>query len=270
MAIEPAINKMPHPSLAAQGSRVWDRLWRHVPSIEKDDTLLARERDGHRWGELSRQIKGTFGSLAGLRTIELGAGRGDLSVLLAQEGAKVTLLDASAKAHDQARKRFDRLGLEAEYVTGDMLGSLEGQAGRFDIAISSGVVEHFEEDQRTRTLAAHHTVLRPGGMAIVSVPHAWCFSYRLWKLYLETRGWWPYGMEIPYSKKELARRALDAGFGRVETSAYGFWQSVGDHWVKNILHRSVDLSGKRSVLDNMFGMTALCFGWRTRSELVGR
>jgi len=269
MATEPAIEKMPLPSLAAQGARVWDRLWRHVPSVEKDDTLLARERGGHRWCEIVRQIEGTFGSVAGLRTIELGAGRGDLSVLLAEHGAKVTLFDASEQAHEQARKRFRRLGLDADYVKGDMLGSLSKQAGQFDLAISSGVVEHFEDDQRTQTLAAHHAVLRPGGMAIVSVPHSWCFSYRLWKLYLETRGWWPYGMEIPYSQKELTRRACEAGFGRVETSAYGFWQSVGDHWIKNIFHRSVDLSGKRSVLDNTFGMTALCFAWRTRSESAG-
>jgi cyclopropane fatty-acyl-phospholipid synthase-like methyltransferase len=270
MASEPAIDRLPLPSLSAQGAGVWDRLWRHAPSAEKDETLLARERAGHRWREIRRQIEGTFGTVRGLRTIELGAGRGDLSVILAECGAEVTLLDASERAHRQARERFDRLGLDANYVTADMLGSLDEQAGRFDLAVSSGVVEHFEGEQRARALAGHHAALRPGGMAVVSVPHAWCLPYRLWKLYLETRGWWPYGMEIPYSQGELSRRAMDAGFGRVEVSAYGLWQSVGDHWLKSIFHRKVDLSLKRSRVDNWLGMTALCFAWRTRSETAGR
>jgi len=269
MAQDPTIKSVSLPSLAAQGTRVWDRLWRHVPSVAKDDAQLERERDGFRWREIVRQAEGSFGSLRGLNCIELGAGRGDLSVLLAQHGANVTLLDASDRAHEQAKGRFDRLGLHAEYVIADILGPLEEWSGRFDLALSSGVVEHFENGQRTKTLTAHHEVLRPGGMAVVSVPHAWCISYRLWKRYLEVRGWWPYGMEIPYSKRELNRRAREAGFGRVEVHAYGFWQSVGDHWMKNIFHRPVDFSGKRSILDNLFGMTALCFAWRTRLTTVG-
>ena len=124
------------------------------------------------------------------------------------------------------------------------------------------MVEHFRGRHRTDALRFHHDVLRPGGIAIVSVPHAHCPTYRLWKLYLEKRGWWPYGMEIPYSKRELSQRARDAGFDRAEVVAQGFWQSVGDHICKSLLHSKVDLSRRTSILDNVMGMTALCFAWR--------
>ena len=56
---------------------------------------------------IDRYLNNAFGRIKGLNTIELGSGRGDLSVLLAERGANVTLLDASDAALEQARERFD-------------------------------------------------------------------------------------------------------------------------------------------------------------------
>ena len=123
--------------------QVWDRLWRHVPSAARDDELLTRERRSPRWSLFVARLEATFGSLVGLRTIELGSGRGDLSVLLAERGADVTLFDASDVGLDQARRRFDRRNLPASFVRGDLLGPLDEWTGQFHVALSSGVIEHF-------------------------------------------------------------------------------------------------------------------------------
>lgn len=247
---------------ASEASGVWERIWRNRPTVERDDGLLARERAGPRWGEIVEQLEQTFGQIKGLRTIELGSGRGDLSALLAERGAEVTLLDANTTALDQARWRFDRLGLDAAYVQGDMFEPPSSLVGSFDVALSSGVIEHFTRAERTHAIRAHYDVLTSGGLAVVSVPHAACVPYRIWKLYLELRRRWPYGFEEPYGHRELARRAREAGFDSVHTCAFALWHSISSHWARGLFGFDVDWANRRSRLDNALGLILLMFGQR--------
>jgi SAM-dependent methyltransferase len=241
---------------------VWDRLWRHCPADAKDDALLAREERSPRWSAIVERLERTFGSVAGLKTVELGSGRGDLSALLARHGANVTLVDTSKKGLAQAARRFERLKLSASFKHADMLSALSSDSGGFDVALSSGVIEHFKGADRTRSVGAHFDILRPGGMALISVPNAWCPPYRLWKCYLELRGWWPYGVEIPYTPRELVRLAYNVGFSRVETCSFGFWQSIGDHLGRGLIGRRADWVDRPSRMDASMGMTLLAFAWR--------
>ena len=249
-------------SSTAATSKVWDRLWKYAPTDERDDALLARERRTLRWATIQDRLVSNFGSLRGLRTIELGSGRGDLSVLLAQAGADVTLLDSSRRALDQAQKRFGRLGCSACFERGDLFAPPAHLLGSFDVALSSGVIEHFEHDVRTQAFRAHADVLNHRGLGIISVPNAWCPSYRLWKFYLELRGWWPYGIEIPYSRREMFRRARVGGFTRIEVAGAGFWQSVGDHLGRGLLGRGPDWAAWSSRLDRVMGMSLILLGRR--------
>ena len=248
-------------STRAVGEAVWDRVWRHRPSEAKDDALLARELASDRWRLVMDRVVSRFGAFQGLRTIELGAGRGDLSVLFAQRGADVTLLDCNESALTAAKERFARLGLDARFVKGDLIDDRVAPPHPFDVSLSAGVIEHFKGAHRTAVIRAHRDVLVPGGMAIVSVPNSWCVPYRVWKAYLGLRGWWPYGMEIPYSKAEITRRALDAGFDRVETHGLHLLQSIGDHWVKRLSHKSPHWASRSCMLDQWMGSILLMFGW---------
>lgn len=257
-------------SASAPSHAVWDRLWARPLPEGKDDALIERERRSRRWTMIVRQLNTTFGPGRALRTIELGCGRGDLSVLLAQRGARVTLFDASARALDQARARFDRLKITADYKQGDLLGSLEELSDRYDVALSSGVIEHFENDDRTRVVRAHHDVLRPGGLGVISVPNAWCIPYRLRKWYLELRGWWPYGLELPYAKRELLRRARAAGFARTQATCLRFDRSLRlpvETGAPSGTTGGSDGTGappdRSNVLDTVMGLVLILFGWRS-------
>lgn len=238
---------------------VWDTLWHHEPTAARDDALLARERRHPRWHAIRAKLTARFGAVEGLRAVELGSGRGDLSLLLAEQGASVTLLDASPRALAQARKRFQRHALDAEYVEDNLLGTMEQWHGAFDVAISSGVIEHFRGPDRTRAIAAHRAVLQPRGIAVISVPHACCPSYRIWKAYCELRRCWPYGFERPYSRKELLARGAQAGFTNMEVAGMGFWQSVGDHLGKGIIGRGPDWAARTSAFDRRWGSTLVLF-----------
>ncbi len=252
------------PPAGSAGDAVWNRVWQHAPSHSKDRSMLDRERRSPRWKRIVGELTREYGAIAGLRTIELGSGRGDLSVLLAQHGARVTLVDHSQSALDAARERFQRLGLKAEYCRGNLLGDLSGWRDRFDVSLSSGVIEHFTGKDRSQAIDGHRKVLRRGGCTIISVPHSWCLPYRFWKMYLELRGWWPYGLEQPYSKREITDRAIYVGFQRITALTHSFWQSVGDHWIKGLLKRNVDWSTHVSRLDEYMGLLLLMIAYRDR------
>lgn len=240
-------------------SPVWEKLWSREVPAERDDALLARERGSPRWALIIDKLTRTLGRINGLRTIELGSGRGDLSALLAQLGANVTLLDANQKALAAAEQRFTRLKLHANFCSGDLLNLDTNLHNQFDVAISIGVIEHFKGEARSAAIRSHYDSLKPGGMAIISVPNAWCPPYRLWKKYLELRRCWPYGMEIPYSRRELARRAALTNFTDITVHGLGFYQSLSDQWARNVFHRQVDWMHDRSILDNQLGLMLLMF-----------
>ncbi len=122
---------------------VWDRIWRYQPSDARDDAMLQREEASPRWQLVVDRLERAFGSINGLQTIELGSGRGDLSILLARRGAQVTLLDRSERALEEASKRFARLGLPARFEQADLLTRSDSREGRFDVSLSIGVIEHF-------------------------------------------------------------------------------------------------------------------------------
>ncbi len=266
MATTAVIDRPSESLTQAARTEVWKQVWTHVPSDEKDDAALARELRSPRWKALVSYVNRHLGTLVGQTTIELGSGRGDLSVLLAKHGARVTLADYSEKALELARKRFHRLGLHAEFLHHDMLSGNDAVKHRFAISLSSGVIEHFQDTERAASVKAHHDVLRPGGLTMISVPHSHCFPYRLWKSYLELRGWWPYGVEIPYSKREMLSLATRAGFHDPTVTCTNFWQAVGDQWGRNILGAGPDWIEKPSRLDHRFGFNLLLFGQRNRDN----
>lgn len=241
---------------------VWERVWRYRPSDERDDALLAREQSGQRWRLVVDRLEAAFGTVRGLRTIELGSGRGDLSVLLARSGAVVTLLDQHAGVLAEAERRFDRLGLPVRCVRGDLFEGPGHHVAECDVAVSLGVIEHFRGTARTRAVAAHLQAVRPGGMVIISVPHAWCLPYRLWKLEKELRGTWPYGMEIPYSRRELRSRAQQAGLERIESHTFGFRHSLQSHWVRRWIPAAADGFQRTSRFDSLMGFVLLMFARR--------
>ncbi|MBI1826377.1 MAG: methyltransferase domain-containing protein [Planctomycetes bacterium] len=250
----------PSPDVRGAPADVWSRLWERTRTTNGHDALLQRERACPRWQLIKDRLLGIFGTIKGLRTLELGSGRGDLSALLAEAGAKVTLLDASKTALCHAKARFGTLGHAAQFRLGDLFALSGDLRGRFDVVLSSGVLEHFVGGARKRGIVCHKYALRDGGVAVISVPNAACLPYRVWKLYLELRGWWPYGLEAPFTRAELLRCAEQAGLEHTVVDGIGFWQSTGDHIARGLCKRSVDWSNTKSRFDAAMGMSLLLMG----------
>lgn len=205
-------------------TQTWDKLYAN-PDMALANQRLETERGRRRWQTYSAYLDRQYPGQT-LSAVELGAGGGDLSILLAQAGHKVTLVDFSPEALGHARQRFESLGLEAQFIQADVFEFMQTHAGRFDLSGSLGVAEHFSGQKRNDIIGAHQSVLRVGGTAFISVPNARCLPYRLWKLYLEARGCWPYGYEAPFSPRSLARFAKRNGLAPCHVYQTGFTASI--------------------------------------------
>ena len=183
----------------------WDSVWRREISLEEDVYGIVREERSARWPRIEREVTDAFGSFQDLRVIEIGAGRGSISALMAKNGALVTILDYSEASLVWSREFFLRQGLRAEFVQEDALRIPAYMRGKYDIAMSFGLAEHFNGEERKRILGSHFELLREGGLIFISVPNKFNPPYRLYKWAAELVGSWPVE-EYPFSRKEI--RAL--------------------------------------------------------------
>lgn len=239
----------------------WQKIWaEHNISIQDDKKRLESELLTIRWREMEALIKKHFGSFQKIKTIEIGAGLGDFSLLLSWQGADTTLADYSEEAIRKARARFKAHRATANFVKADMLKVDQSIIGKFDISFSLGLAEHFKDQERYKIIQAHAKVLRKGGLTFISVPYRYSFLYRIWMARSIKRGDWQYGLEIPFSKKEIKTLAEQAGLvtiGFIQSSLWADWQEFFPKFrIKKFLGWKIN---KKSIFDK-FGYALVYVG----------
>ena len=107
------------------------------------------------------------------KCLEVGCGRGSLSAFFAEIGYQVTLVDLSQEVMTNTKKIFKKLKLDqhAEFYVLDA-NALNFQDSLFDLIISVGLLEHFENPQNI--IAEQVRVLKKGGIfTAYVVPEKW-------------------------------------------------------------------------------------------------
>jgi 2-polyprenyl-3-methyl-5-hydroxy-6-metoxy-1,4-benzoquinol methylase len=198
---------------------LWDEIWSTETSRAEHRLALEREELSIRWRRIGERIRTRFGRFQGLHVIEIGAGAGTNAAAMAKRGASVTLLDYSQLALARAREFFDANELLADFVEANALELPPELAGRFDVSMSFGLNEHFTGRERTQIFRSHLDALRPGGVAIVSVPNARNAPYRASKWVAERSGRWKLGVEVPFTHAEL--EAICARLGVSDFELFG-------------------------------------------------
>jgi len=123
-----------------------------------------------------------IGPARGLRILDVGCGDGVLSTRLAQAGARVTGIDASADMLAAARHRAKAAGVEVDLVEGDA-GDLPFPDEHFDCVVSVATL-CFVDDPRP-TIGEIVRVLKPGGRLILGELGRW----NLWAAQRRVKGW---------------------------------------------------------------------------------
>jgi SAM-dependent methyltransferase len=256
---------------------VWQNIWEHQDvSLQGDLALIEYELQTRRWSQVLNTLenhKASFPNPNSPAVIELGSGIGDASLILAKKlHASITLIDNNDLVLSKARKRFDTHGFLAKAINFDFLKDLpEEFCKQYDISISLGVAEHFQYDERIEVFRKHFTVLRPGGITVISVPNRLSWPYRYWKWNLERQEKWIYGFEKPFSPRELHQFAKAVGFVNISISGSSFYEALYKYLLvdrprlRNIL-MSI-LGGqirKSSVVDSQWGYSLTLIAQRPK------
>ncbi|UCH47848.1 MAG: class I SAM-dependent methyltransferase [Betaproteobacteria bacterium] len=180
----------------------WNRLWSNASCrLEELKFGVAKAEKSLVWSSITNALEGE--KIPSLSVIEIGAGSGTVGAVFAKHGAQVTVLDYSEEALNVNTALFESLGLKQESIISDALRLPSSLMGQFDVAMSFGLAEHFEGDDRASIIKAHFDLCRPGGLVVLTVPNRYCFPYRMWKARREFFGKWHFGLEVPFSRSEL-------------------------------------------------------------------
>lgn len=157
--------------------------------------------------------------------LELGSGTGELSAIFGIYGRIPHLLDYSGENIDYAKALFRELGIEGYFYRADILEGIPMKTSSVDWVWSSGLLEHFSDEQMIDILKESVRVCKKGVMSLV--PNANAIFYRIGKFKMEQEGTWPYGKEIP--KFTMKDYFVAAGLKKIEEYSVGTYQSL-DFW----------------------------------------
>jgi 2-polyprenyl-3-methyl-5-hydroxy-6-metoxy-1,4-benzoquinol methylase len=105
-----------------------------------------------------------------MRLLEIGCAKSAWLPYFAKEfGFTVSGLDYSPIGCQMAAKVLQANRVEADVVCANFFAPPENMLGKFDVVVSFGVVEHFEDT--AACLKAISAFLKPGGMLITNIPN---------------------------------------------------------------------------------------------------
>lgn len=191
----------------------WNSFWSKYAFTDKQDRQIIRqELHSVRWRKIEKEILNRFGSFKGLKVVEIGSGRGEISALMALNGANVTLIDNSRTALEKAQDLFTNLGHTPKLIMADIMHLPGELLNSFDVSMSFGLAEHFDYPRRESVIKLHAGLLNPRGVSFIAVPNRSCLPYRFFMKLSDILGYPDEAIEIPFTRLELQKVAIAVGF----------------------------------------------------------
>lgn len=153
------------------GKQYWDALWETAHSGSRVEPA-ARDLNHYIDRKFHEFFCDTFRSIdtRGKSLLEIGCGNSSWLPYFAREfGFCIWGLDYSEQGCEQERLKLAAEGVVGEVVCADFFNPPALLLGAFDVVVSFGVVEHF--DDTSACLAAFAKCLKPGGMLITNIPN---------------------------------------------------------------------------------------------------
>ncbi len=151
------------------GKEYWERVWQPAELPRPVQPQLDTLRN-HSYHEFHRVFSRLIPALPGARLIEFGCAQSIwLSYFAKHGGMRVTGIDYAPRGCEKAAAVLARDGVDGEIVQADFMDPPHRLLGAFDIGISFGVAEHFEDT--AECLAAFRRFLKPGGILVTVIPN---------------------------------------------------------------------------------------------------
>ncbi len=240
---------------------VWDKYWKET-KFDKDYEEIQKLSESLVWKKLNKELKKHFKNYEKLDVIELGSGRGTTSLLFGINESNITLVDESKEAIKEAKILYSKFKINPKLINKNLF-ELDKKK-KYDIVISFGLAEHFEGKKRKEIWDIHYNLLKKKGIAIISVPNKRCYPYMIYKKLAELFNKWKYGLEIPYSRKEIFNLTKD--FEKRKIIGSSFINSIYHFLYKKIIQVLFRKTPKdrflktKSFLDNYFGYALIFIG----------
>lgn len=206
------LDEVPDPSLRERQRRDWDRIAGSVRDFAEAPSTLY-----YRHCEIAL-FQRAVGDLRGKKVLKLDLWNEAFNTRILpwvrSQGADVVGLDLSRVVAHRARRNSVAKGSPLPLLRAD-IRELPFPADSFDVVYTMGTIEHI--DEYAQSLQEIRRVLRPGGTAIVGVPHKWNLFLRpLMVWILDAFGQYLYAPEKSFSAGELRRDLERAGLRPAE------------------------------------------------------
>lgn len=139
----------------------WDAAYRAPIRMRLPSGFLVNTIDWQR--EMRAYVK------PGDKVLEVGSAPGkQLAWIASALGAQVSGIDYSEPGVQLSKQLFTALGLKGDLRCEDVFAT-SFPMDSFDVVYSVGVIEHFEDPRAI--VRRHYELLRPGGVAIITIPN---------------------------------------------------------------------------------------------------
>jgi 2-polyprenyl-6-hydroxyphenyl methylase/3-demethylubiquinone-9 3-methyltransferase len=153
----------------------WKGSFHHdVNSVWPGGSDLGYRRAYH--NRVARAIEAVLKTTApGARVLDVAAGQGNLSIVLAALGYRVSWNDLREDLVGYVRLKTDRTDIE--FLPGNLFDLPPARVGRFDAIVATEIIEHVAHpDAFLKGLAG---LLMPGGVIVLTSPNGKYFRNRL-------------------------------------------------------------------------------------------
>jgi len=174
-------------------SEVWNSLWKQYQDI--DSVTIMNDPGGMLIRSELTGILLKYFDLKGKNILEVGTGTGQYCIELALRGARCTGIDKdpeSIKLANRIARDYKANDYEFREIDLFELGKHKHLHNFYDIVLSMGILEHFDDKQIVDMLKE---MAKLGKYVVVGVPYSDADVYKMSKLYSQKKGTWEYGFE---------------------------------------------------------------------------
>jgi 2-polyprenyl-3-methyl-5-hydroxy-6-metoxy-1,4-benzoquinol methylase len=216
------------------GKQYWDSVWKasDIPEGIKPQQRGLPNYINYHFHEYFCRLFSAMNT-QGEKVLEIGCGRSAWLPYFSKEfGFKVYGIDYSEIGCEHAIQLLSNEGVVGEIVCADFFSPPESMIGVFDVAISFGVVEHFQNT--AECIRAFSSFLKPGGLLITNIPNLCGLNGFIQKLINRP----VFDIHVPLDKQSLVRVHQMNGL-RVISCNYFLFMNLGVLNFENLQNASL-------------------------------